>query len=212
MSQFSAWFFGQVQQAGFYRELHAQAVALLPTGQGQAWFDVGCGAGLVATLAQARGYRATGFDPDAAMLHQARQRSSAHRAGEARTAPQFVQAGLSLDLATRHGQAPVVSAASLLRVLPDRAAALAQLCALVAPGGRLLLVETSALMASGQTLPGHPRPRASGRKPWVLPLWQLSRRGRPAVPVPALLPPGWQVDQHQPLLAGWVDAWLLAAR
>ena len=197
MSRASAWFFERVQQAHFYQELHRQAVSLLPPAQaGQRWFDVGCGPGLLAHLAQARGYQATGFDVDAAMLARA-QRSR-------RSAAQFRQASLQ-TLASDHGQAQVVSAASLLYVVPDAALALAQLLAAVAPGGVLLVVETSPAMAAAS----RPAPHAQGPGAWALPLWAWTRRHRPAVEVAQLCPPGWWVAQRAPLLEGWVHALVL---
>ncbi len=77
MGSLSARFFDYIQEADFYRDLHREAVALLPAGAGQTWFDIGCGPGLVARLAHARGYDAVGFDLDADVTRLARKRSTA---------------------------------------------------------------------------------------------------------------------------------------
>lgn len=200
MGSLSARFFGYIQEADFYRDLHREAVALLPAGAGQTWFDIGCGPGLVARLAHERGYDAVGFDLDADMIRLARKRSTA--AAGAR----YVESGLD-DLVVRHGQADVVSAASLLSVLPDRRTALAQLLNAVTPAGTLLVVETSQMMSS---LPAGFRHSsfAVGRRTWVLRLWAHVRRGGVAVDVEALSPPECTVRRHA-LLGGLVNAWLV---
>lgn len=200
MSVLSAYLFGYLQGADFYHELHRDAVALLPPGAGQTWFDIGCGPGLVARLASERGYAPTGFDPDARMLGLARQRSS--RAG----GPCFVESGLE-GVVARHGRADVVSATSLLSVLPDRHAALQRLLDAVAPGGKLLVVETSAMMAA---LPAGFRQRsfARGRRAWLLRLWAHVRQGVAAIDISAICPQGCVVQRHA-LLGGLVNAWVV---
>ncbi len=70
--------FGWLHGADFYRATHAEAVALLPTGQGRTWLDVGCGPGLVARLAAARGYTARGVDAAPGMIRKARRIARAH--------------------------------------------------------------------------------------------------------------------------------------
>ena len=45
MSYFSARLFSWVQDAAFYRQLHREAVELLPRGSGQPWLDAGCAPG-----------------------------------------------------------------------------------------------------------------------------------------------------------------------
>jgi len=66
-----ARFFQWLQSADFYRALHAEAVATVPVTGGR-WLDVGCGPGLVTSLAAARGFEALGVDPSAAMVEAAR--------------------------------------------------------------------------------------------------------------------------------------------
>ena len=192
--------FGLIQGADFYWQLHRQAVALLPPGQGKMWFDIGCGPGLVAQLARAHGYRAAGFDQDAAMVRHARTRSAGH------ADLSFVHMGLA-SVVTHHGRGHVVSVASLLYVVPDRRAALVDLLDAVGEGGTLLVVETSAAMAA---LPTSFRASdyASGHRAWILRLWVRARRHREPVDVVALCPPGHTVEQY-PLLGGLVNAWLV---
>jgi len=200
MGALAAHFFSYVQDADFYRDLHREAVVLLPEGAGRTWFDVGCGPGLVARLAHQRGYDATGFDIDTDMVRLACRRSAA-AAGL-----RYVESGL-YDLVVNHGRADVVSAASLLNVLPDRRAAFLQLLDAVAPGGTLLVVETSETMAS-LCAGDRRRKLASGHRAWVLWLWARARRGTRAVDIEALCPEEYAV-QHHPLLGGLVDAWLV---
>ena len=193
-------FFDLVQGADFYVQLHRQAVDLLPLGQGWAWFDAGSGPGLVARLAHDRGYRALGVDRDASMIRQARRR----HAGVADLT--FARTDLERIVA-RHGRASVVSAASLLYVVPDRRTALLQLLNVMEDEGVLLLVETSAAMAA--LGPGfRVSDYASGRRTWILRLWARARRHGEPVDVGTLCPPGYTVECH-PLLGGLVNAWLV---
>jgi SAM-dependent methyltransferase len=141
MGALAARLFRYIQGAEFYRKLHREAVELLPPGIGKTWFDVGCGPGLVPRLAQDHGYHAVGFDPDGDMVRLARQQSHAS------AGLRFLQSSLE-DVATRYGRADVVSATSLLIVLRDREAGFGELLDIVAPGGTLLIVETSERMAS----------------------------------------------------------------
>jgi ubiquinone/menaquinone biosynthesis C-methylase UbiE len=201
MGALAAHFFRYIQDADFYRELHREAVELLPPGKGKAWFDVGCGPGLVARLAQDHGYAAVGYDVDDDMIRLAR-RQSCGKAG-----PQFQKVGLE-DLAKRYGRADVVSAASLLSVLRDREAAFSQLMDIVAPGGTLLIIETSERMASRGALASSLKSRAEGKRAWVLRLWAHVRRGNTAVDVEALCRPGCTVTRHE-LLDGLVNAWIV---
>lgn len=200
LSFLSAHFFRHVQGADFYRQLHEQAVALVGPGSGRSWIDVGCGPGLVTRQAWARGYAVTGTDLDEWMLRLARLQS------EGPSAPRYVQVDLA-GLRGQCGQADVVSAASLLMVMPDRRLALAQLLETVAPGGTLLVVET------GQTMSQPVRPSliqglARGKRAWVLQLWARMRQGRPFVNVAELCPPGWRAERHD-LLEGLVHAWIV---
>ena len=198
MSYLSARFFDWVQGAAFYHDAHQQAVALLPTGSGRSWLDIGCGPGLLAHLAAQRGYTAMGVDPDAAMLQRARRHTPS------RSTAQFQQGDLAAAMAMP--PADVVSAASLLFVLPDPSTALQQLWRCVRPGGHLLVVETSRTMT-----PAHARAvrhllPASRRL--ALHFWARARNGN-AVDARCFAAVPAQSSQCTPLLHGMLHAWVL---
>ena len=165
-SVIGAKFFRWVQGATFYVDLHREAVEFTlgatPTAQPR-WIDVGCGPGLVARLAADRGAAATGIDRDPAMI-----RTANRRPGGARFA-----LGSADGLAAH--SADIVSATSLLYGGSDPRSMIATLWSAVAPGGALLLVETTANMtverarAVAADIPPHRR-RA-------LMLWARSRGG-----------------------------------
>ncbi len=188
----SARFFGWLQGAGFYREVHEQAVSLV--GGGRSWLDVGTGAGLVALLAARRGFRVIGADRSPAMVEAARAAASA--AGLDAT---FVEASLD-ELSARQARADVVSAASVILLAPDPAAALARCWSLVNPGGTLLIIETTPAMRPGQVW-CHLR----GRRAAGLLLWSLARRGRSVASVLDAFP--LAPARYHPLLGGLVGAW-----
>lgn len=149
-------------------------------------------------LAAARGYHATGLDSDPAMIAQA-----ARLARRERSPASFTVA--TLDHAARNaGQADVVSAASLLAVVPDPVVALRQLWSCVAAGGTLLVIETShqmtpanarRILATGLDGPGRS----------FLTMWAHARNGRaiPRTLFDSLRP---ATARHHPLLAGLVVA------
>lgn len=166
MSTVSAAFFSWVQSVPVYADLHAQAVALLPEGHRKDWLDVGCGPGLVARLAAARSYRVRGIDRDPAMIRQARRKS-----------PAGIDCRFEIgDLAQLDAMADVVSAASLLPVLPDPAWGLERLWRCVRPGGHLLLVDTTARMSLANVMQMR-RQRPAYRHP-IIALWAGVRRGK----------------------------------
>lgn len=202
MSRFSARFFDFIQHAPVYQALHQRAVELLPPGQpGQRWLDVGCGAGLMTRQAAARGYQATGLDLDPFMVQHARQRAAQHGLA-IDYAVQGIQPGGSLGR-----QAEVVSATSLLFVVPDKAEALRQLLASLAPGGTLLIVETTAhfqLPAVHHYLRQH----GWGQRNWILRLWAATRAHKPALTPADFDLTGYQVTRH-PLLEDWVEGWVI---
>lgn len=202
MSWLSAQFFSYVQSADFYRTLHQRAVALLPRGASDTWFDVGCGAGLVTRLAAAQGYRATGFDLDPAMLKQARRNAK-------NTLPLtcYELANVN-ELARPLRQAKVVSAASLLTVLDDPQQALQQLLSSLTVDGTLLIIETNESM----------QPRAAwawlqqngcGKRNWILLLWAWTRMNRRSVqPNNMGISSHYQIEQVD-VFVGMVSAWLI---
>lgn len=207
----AAHLFERLHRARFYRELHAEAVALVGPGEGRGgddtpgrWLDVGAGPGLVARLAAVNGWRATALDPDPAMIERAEaMNAEAHPRGEPTVAA--VVGGLD-DLAGRL-PADVVSAASLLVVLPDRPAVLDRLLAAVAPGGICLVVETTEAMTIPRALARLARV-GWGEGGWLLLLWAFARRGARHLADDDLIRPGWSVVRHD-LLDGMVAARVL---
>jgi trans-aconitate methyltransferase len=198
MSALTAKFFTHVESAGFYATLLRDALDLLPDGDGRTLIDIGCGPGALTRLAAARGYHATGLDSDPAMIAQA-----ARLARRERSPASFTVA--TLDHAARNaGQADVVTAASLLAVVPDPVVALRQLWSCVAAGGTLLVIETShqmtpanarRILATGLDGPGRS----------FLTMWAHARNGRaiPRTLFDSLRP---ATPRHHPLLAGLVVA------
>lgn len=166
LSTIGAQFFRWVQGATFYADLHREAVEFAlgatPIAQPR-WIDVGCGPGLVARLAADRGAMATGIDIDPAMIRSANQHP-----GDAQFAT-----GSADGLVAQ--SADIVSAASLLFGASDPRSMIATLWAAVAPGGALLLVETTANMTVERArivaadIPPHRR--------CALMLWARSRGG-----------------------------------
>ena len=196
-SQFFRW----VQAAPFYEALHREAVALAPRGEGKTWLDGGCGPGLVARLAAERGYTACGLDTDPAMIALARR-----LAATGPNAPRF-SVGNVFDPRRDDAGYDVVSAASLLAVLPNRMDALRALCAHVRPKGLLLLVEPSADLTPAHAaayLRRHPATRGAT----VLRLWARTRRPERAVTAETLALPGANVTVT-PLLDGMVSAYAI---
>lgn len=200
MSRWSARWFSWVQHSAVYQELHATAVALLPSGQGRLWLDVGCGPGLVSRLAAARGYGVQGVDLDPHMVAAARRASPAGPG-----APTF-------SVGSVHQLPPVaaevVSAASLLAVLNDREQALRALRQAVAPQGRLLLIEPSDTM-NWRTAWAYLRRHRRWGGAWALLLWAATRQPGRAVSRRLLEQAGWRLSV-QPLCDGLVNAWLMS--
>jgi ubiquinone/menaquinone biosynthesis C-methylase UbiE len=197
--------FRWVQGAAFYEDVHAAAVALLQRGEGLSWLDVGTGPGLVARLAARRGYDALGIDRDPAMIRAARALAPAV------TSPARCRFEVA-DLAAVEAScaaADVVSAASLLIVVPEPQGALAQLWGRVRPGGALLVVETTPEMTPARAAEIAPRTRRGRRA--VLAVWARARSGRAIAAdlVPGFAPPDLATRERHPLLEGLVEAWVL---
>lgn len=172
MSALSARFFRWLQQAPVYRRGHQQAVQLLGDGAGRCWLDVGCGAGLIAHLAAEQGFMAIGLDRDPNMIRYAAVPHSSARffCGDVRDVPASVRGD-------------VVSAASLLFVVPEPLLVLEQLWGAVAEGGVLLIIETSAQMTVSGASTVLQQQRADGKATtWAdhvaLRLWGTVRSGR----------------------------------
>ena len=201
MSFAAAKLFDWLQGADFYHDAHRAAVEQLPLGGGKLWVDVGCGPGLVTRLAAARGYCAIGVDRDQHMITVAQRRAA--RAG---SSAEF-QRGDIESLAAITPRADVISAASLLAVVDDKAAALNSLLAAVKPGGCLLIIEPTAAMTSvaADTLI---RNGLGGKRVNGLRLWARARHGRAINPELLNVTPA-SVVHHAPLLSGLLGVWVL---
>jgi 2-polyprenyl-3-methyl-5-hydroxy-6-metoxy-1,4-benzoquinol methylase len=107
--------------------------SVLPEHAGRG-LDVGCGAGRYTTLLAERCQQVLGIDVAERMLDLARQR---------RARPNITYTHRDLrDLSPQQdGQFDVVLAVAVVHHLPDPAAAVEHLATLVAPGGRLLIVD-----------------------------------------------------------------------
>lgn len=207
----AARLFERLHRARFYEDLHAEAVALVGPGEGRRegggtgrWLDVGAGPGLVARLAATDGWRATALDPDPAMV--ARAVGIATRLAEAGE-PIFEPRLAGLEDLSRFRSADVVSAASLLMVVPDRAAALDRLLAAVAPGGVCLVVETTAEMTLGGAV-SHLVRRGWSDGGWLLLVWAMARGRAEHLTDEDFHRPGWIVTRRD-FLDGMVAARLL---
>ena len=195
----STMLFTWLQGADFYYNLHKEAVDSLPTGNGKTWMDVGCGPGLVARLAAERGYQATGIDADPQMIQAAKRIAK--------------RQGLSIDFKTGDvfnlpmESADVVSAASLLAVLGDKASGLNSLWKCVRPGGSLLVIEPTHQMttenANQLIKSGLPRKRINGLR-----MWATARQGN--IVNPAIYETlGAKAVEFTPLLDGLAGAWVI---
>ena len=182
-----------------YHGVHTDSAGLLPRSAGGQWLDVGCGPGGLTRVAASRGYDAVGIDQNAGMIAAAR-RIGRRKESSAR----FRVDDLHSLPAT---SAAVVSAVSLLAVLPDPALGLHALWKAVADGGTLLIVEPSATMTTRNA-------RTLGRQGWTahdrlaIGMWSTAREGRAVDPAlfgsieAALI-------SRVPLLGGMVNTWLL---
>ncbi|MBI5294483.1 MAG: class I SAM-dependent methyltransferase [Chloroflexi bacterium] len=195
----STLLFTWLQGADFYHDLHKQAVDLLPQGNGQLWLDIGSGPGLVSRLAAQRGYRVTGIDSDAASIQTAKLIA--------------VSQGLSIEFKSGDvfklpaESADVVSAASLLAVLPDREKGLKSLWSAVRAGGSLLIIEPTHQMNSENAARaiqnGLPKKRIAGLR-----MWANARQGN--IVDPAIYETlGAESIRFTPLLQGLVGAWVI---
>ena len=201
MSFAVAKLFDWLQGADFYHDAHRAAVEQLPPGNGKRWVDAGCGPGLVTRLAAARGYRALGVDRDRHMIAVAQRRAA--RTG---SSAEFKRGDIE-SLAAMTPRADVISAASLLAVVDNKATALEALLAAVKPGGCLLIIEPTAAMTpvAADTLI---RNGLGGKRVNGLRLWARARHGRAINPDLFNVLPSSAVH-HAPLLSGLLGVWIL---
>ena len=137
--------------------------------------DLGCGTGTLGVLLAEAGYRVDGLDLSPAMVALAEQKAAAHP-----DLPVTFLVGDASDPDLVHGSYDVVLSRHVLWALPDPAAGLARWVRLLAPGGRLLLVEGSWSTGAGLTAEQtRSLVEGTGRACAVLPLPQERYWGRP---------------------------------
>ncbi len=195
MSYSSAKLFAWLQEADFYRDLHAKAMAGLPNGKDRTWLDFGCGPGLFTRLAAAKGYSAMGIDQDPSMIREAKKIAKREASSADFAAGDVFQA--------RPQGADVVSASSLLAVLDDKVGGFESLLRAVNPGGVLLIVEPTDQMTP-QAVDVLIQDGLHGKRIDGLRMWARARQGSAIDPeifgtaIPATF---------APLLGGLVGAW-----
>lgn len=169
----AARLFTWLHRADFYSAFHYEAVKLLPEGDGQPWFDIGCGPGVLSRAAATRGYQVTGFDIDRDMIKAASMLS----VNTGFNTPKYEQFDI-FKTNSPHLRAKVASASSLLPVIKNKEDALRRLYSLVEVGGFLVIIETNSkcnILSAIQLFIKHPRISNFG----VI-LLGLVRRGRTA--------------------------------
>ncbi len=133
-----ALLFWWLQSQTFYQRLHQQAIAPMQAmGESQTWADIGCGPGLMSRLVSEKGYDATGYDLDANSIRLARHLGRGHESVRYHQQDLF-----SID---QHFD--VISATSLLSVMPDKEKALERLLSLLSStDATLILIEPTQRM------------------------------------------------------------------
>lgn len=194
--------FTWLQGAEFYKNLHHEAVAKLPAGEGKKWIDVGCGPGLLTRLAATKGYDAVGIDRDPSMTREA-EKIAWNKNSSAR-----FEVGDVFNLPPQ--SADVVSASSLLATLNDKISGFRALFGAVKPGGTLLVIEPTERMTP-HAVDTLIRDGLQGKRISGLRLWARARQGR-AVDPEILNVSGAGEVIFTPLLLGLVGAWLIRKR
>lgn len=199
MGYFGAKLFVWLQGADFYRNLHSEAIEKLPAGVGKKWVDVGCGPGLLARLAAAKGYDTTGIDADPFMIREARK--------IARNENSFARFEVGDIFRIPEESADIVSASSLLAALPDKVGGFQALLKAIKPGGTLLIIEPTDRMTP-QAVDVFIRSGMHGKRINGLRLWARARQGRAVNPKIFNMPEAGRTI-FTPLLGGLVGAWLI---
>jgi SAM-dependent methyltransferase len=202
MSARAARLFAWVQDAAFYREMHLAAADLLPSGDRRAWLDVGCGPGVLTRIVAERGYAARGVDRDPDMIEAA-----VRLAAECRSPAKFAVSDVETALADE-ARYDVVSASSLLVVVPDPAATLRQLVSLAKPNGHALIIEASRELTRGRAF-AEVLARGIVGRAYMLQVWAMFRSGR-TLPHSTFDQPGLTASRHS-ILGGLVDAWIVVS-
>lgn len=196
--------FARLQAAAFYRGLHETAADVAGVAQGdRTWLDVGCGPGVFARIAAARGFRVRGIDRDPGMIATAEQLAAMQG-----MTIEFAVADLAEEMSTDR-RYDVVSASSLVVVTPDPRATVQRLLALAKPDGRVIVIEAVPAMTRGRALRYWLR-GGLGSGGGMLLLWAMARSGR-ALPDATFDDPCWTATRH-PVLHGLANVWVLVAR
>ena len=200
MSSLAAVLFAHLQDAEFYQFMHKEAAATLPDGHGRTWLDAGCGPGGLTRIASDKGYAARGIDRDPLMI------AAARRLAADRNSPSTFEVA-DIDTAAATGERfDVVSASSLLVVLPDPRKALLQLQGLAKPVGTVLIVEASRGLTSKRAACDILW-RVHGRRAYMLQVWATVRSGR-TLSDSIFDQPEMHVTRR-PLLNGLANAWTI---
>lgn len=128
-----------LQSLGWHRHWKRRLVKLAAPKRGERALDVCCGTGDIAFALAAAGAETTGFDFSTGMLEVARHRQARKTDPQAR-AIQFVQ-GDALALPFADGAFHLVTISYGLRNLADFDRGLRELTRVLAPGGRLLVLD-----------------------------------------------------------------------
>jgi len=137
--------------------------------------DLGCGTGTLTVLLAEAGYRVDGLDLSPAMIALAEQKAATER-----DLPVTFRVGDASNPDLVQGSYDVVLSRHVLWALPEPATGLARWVRLLAPGGRLLLVEGSWSTGAGLTAEQTGSlVEDAGRACAVLPLPEEQYWGRP---------------------------------